>query len=116
MANPSDAANRRRSERVVLQMAVTVLAERPERTQIQEEARTMVVNAHGGLLKLQTELLAGQPLTLIHEKSGKRENARVIRIEQTGPDYFAVAFEFSRPAPNFWPIVFPPEDWGAKPS
>ncbi len=101
----------------MLQMAVTVLAETRERaTIVKEEARTLVVNAHGGLLKLQMELLTGQPLTLVHEKSGKRERARVSRIEQPSGDHYAVAFEFERPAPNFWPVVFPPDDWGAKSS
>jgi len=100
----------------MLQMAVTVLAETHERATIKEEARTLVVNAHGGLLKLQMELLAGQPLTLVHEKSGKRERARVVRIERPSGDHCTVAFEFERPAPNFWPVVFPPDDWGAKSS
>jgi len=116
MATPLNPVNRRRSERVMLQMAVTVLAETAERTPIREETTTLIVNAHGGLLKLQRELLTGQPLTLVHEKSGKRERAHVVRIEQPSPDYFAVAFEFERPAPNFWPVVFPPADWGAKAS
>jgi hypothetical protein len=100
----------------MLQMAVTVLAETRERTPLKEDARTLVVNAHGGLLKLQMELLTGQPLTLVHEKSGKRERAHVVRVEQPTPEYFAVAFEFERPAPDFWPVVFPPDDWGSKPS
>jgi hypothetical protein len=96
-------------------MAITVIAETRERVAQQEEARTLVVNAHGGLMRIQMELLTGQPLTLVREKSGKREKARVVRVEQPG-DYYAVAFEFERPAPNFWPVVFPPEDWGAKPA
>jgi len=100
----------------MLQMAVTVLAETRDRRPIKEDARTLIVNAHGGLLKLQVELLTGQPLTLVHEKSGKRERARVVRVEQPSPEYFAVAFEFERPSPDFWPVVFPPDDWGAKPS
>ena len=116
MTTPPEASNRRRSERVVLQMAVTVIAETAERVERHEEARTLVVNAHGGLIKLQMELLAGQPLTLVHEKSGKREKGHVVRIEQPTGDYYAVAFEFDQPAPNFWPVVFPPADWRAKPA
>jgi hypothetical protein len=100
----------------MLQMAITVLAETPERTTIKEETHTLVVNAHGGLMKLKAELLSGQPLTLVNPKSGKQEKAHVVRIDQPSPDYFAVAFEFDRPSPNFWPVVFPPEDWSAKPS
>jgi hypothetical protein len=116
MTTPPNVANQRRSERVMLQMAVVVLAETRDRKPVREDARTLVVNAHGGLLKLEMELLTGQPLTLVHEKSGKREQAHVVRVEQPSPDYFAVAFEFERPAPNFWPVVFPPDDWCRKPS
>lgn len=106
-----EVANRRRSERVMIQLAVTVLAETPERVKVREEASTLVVNAHGGLLKLKMELLAGQPLTLINPKNGIKQSCRVVRIEQPSPDYFAVAFEFDHPSPKFWPIVFPPKDW-----
>lgn len=98
----------------MLQVPIKVLAETPDRKPIAEDAHTLVVNAHGGLLKLRMEVLAGQPLTLVDPKRGKREKAHVIRIEQPSPDYYAVAFEFERPSPDFWPIVFPPDNWGAK--
>jgi hypothetical protein len=32
-------------------------------------------------------------------------------VEDAGLEYYNVAFEFARPAPKFWPIVFPPADW-----
>ena len=83
----------------MIQLAVTVLAETPERVKIKEEASTLVVNAHGGLLKLRMELMAGQPLTLINPQNGIRQSCRVLRIEQPSPDYFAVAFEFDHPSP-----------------
>ena len=98
----------------MLQVAVTVLAETPEHEEVREDTQTLVVNAHGGLIKLKTELYSGQPLTLINPRSGKQEKGHVVRIEQPSPDYYAVAFEFERPAPNFWPVVFPPSDWGAE--
>lgn len=106
-------ANRRRSERVILQVPVTVLTETHEREQVQEQTQTLVVNAHGGLLKLKMEVLAGQPLVLVNSK-GQQEQCHVVRIDQPSPDYFAVAFQFDEPAPLFWPVTFPPADWGAK--
>ena len=105
-------ANRRRSERVMLQIPVIVVAETRERVQVKEEAQTLVVNAHGGLLKVKMELLAGQPMLLVNSTNGLEQSCRVVRIEQTSQDYFAVAFEFDRPSPKFWPVVFPPADWG----
>lgn len=109
-ANP---VNRRRSERVMLQVPVTVMTETHEREQVMEETQTLVVNAHGGLLKLKMEVLAGQPFVLVNPR-GVQEQCHVVRIDQPSPDYFAVAFEFDEPAPMFWPVSFPPEDWGAK--
>ena len=109
---PSDASNRRRSERVMLQIPIVVLAQTPERVPVEEETHTLVVNAHGGLLKLKMELLQGQPIILSNPQTGAEQSCRVVRIDQPSPDYFAVAFEFDRPAPKFWPVTFPPSDWG----
>ena len=106
-------ANRRRSERVMLQVPVTVLTETSEREQVREDAHTLVVNAHGGLLKLKMEVLAGQPLVLVNSK-GVQEQCHVVRIDQPSPDYCAVAFQFDDPSPMFWPVTFPPADWNAK--
>ncbi|HTQ63004.1 MAG TPA: PilZ domain-containing protein [Candidatus Solibacter sp.] len=109
--SPSDGINRRRSERVMLQIPITVFAETPDRAQMQEDTHTLVVNAHGGLMKLKMELLQGQPINLQNPQTGAKQSCRVVRIDQPSPDYFAVAFEFDRPAPKFWPVVFPPSDW-----
>ena len=38
-------------------------------------------------------------------------SCRVVRTEDEGMEFYKVAFEFDRPAPNFWPVVFPPADW-----
>ena len=109
---PSAPQNRRRSERVMLQVPIVVVAESPEGAELREETLTLVVNAHGGLLKLGMEVVAGQPMTLINPKTGASEDCKVIRVDNPPGGHFAVAFEFDRPSPQFWPIVFPPADWG----
>jgi len=105
--------NRRRSERVILQMKVTVIAEDVQRRPRQEEARTLVVNAHGGLLKMKLDVHVGQPMRLVNPQIGVEQNCRVVRVEDTSPEFFSVAFEFDQPNPKFWPVVFPPSDWDA---
>jgi hypothetical protein len=105
--------NRRRSERVVLRLHVHVVAENEERKQIQEKAETQVVNAHGGLLRMQQHLHVGQSFLLSNPQTGSEMSCRVVRTEEDGLEFYRVAFEFDRPAPHFWPIVFPPADWGA---
>lgn len=108
----TDPQNRRRSKRVMLQVPVVVVTHPPEGPELREEAHTLVVNAHGGLLKLHMEVVAGQPMILINPMTGVQETCRVIRVENPPGGHSAVAFEFDRPAPQFWPIVFPPADWG----
>ena len=98
---PSDAANRRRSERVMLQIPVKVLAETPDSVHVEENTHTLVVNAHGGLMRLKAELLVGQPFILVNPQSGIEQSCRVVRVDQPSADYFAVAFEFDFPAPKF---------------
>ena len=60
-ANP---ANRRRSERVMLQIPVVVQAKTRDGKDVRENTQTVVVNAHGGLLKLKMEVKTGQPASL----------------------------------------------------
>jgi hypothetical protein len=111
LVSDADPSNRRRSERVMLQIRITVIAETRDRVQVQENTHTLVVNAHGGLIKLKMDLLAGQPIILVNPQTGVEESGHVVRIDQPSPDYFAVAFEFELPSPKFWPVVFPPKDW-----
>lgn len=107
-------ANRRRSERVMLQVPVVVQVNGRDGKKVEEETQTSVVNAHGGLIKLQMEIKTGQPILLINPKTKVQQSCRVVRVETSLGGQSAVAFEFDQPAPQFWPIVFPPADWSAK--
>lgn len=109
----SNPTNRRRSERVMLRMRLTVIAEDTQRKRQQIEALTQVVNAHGGLMKIQMELHVGQPMLLVNPQNKVEQRCRAVRIDDTAEGDFAIAFEFDSPNPKFWPVVFPPEDWHA---
>jgi hypothetical protein len=105
--------NRRRSERVMLQMKITVIADDVEHKPRREEALTLIVNAHGGLLKLKMSVHVGQPMRLVNPQNRVEQNCRVVRVEDASPESYSVAFEFDQPDPKFWPVVFPPSDWDA---
>ena len=109
----SDPTNRRRSERVMLQVPVVVQTRTRDGQEIREKTHTVIVNAHGGLMKLRMAVQAGQPILLINEKAQAQQGCRVVRVETSDGGLSAVAFEFDQPAPQFWPIVFPPADWAA---
>jgi hypothetical protein len=110
----SDPQNRRRSQRVMLQVTVLVRAEMIEGRCLQAQAFTLVVNAHGGLLESSMKLACNQKITLINPQSGKMVGCRVVRVERPSEGNYTIAFEFDERSPQFWPITFPPEDWGVK--
>ena len=72
-----------------------------------------VVNAHGGLMKMKMELHVGQPMMLLNPQNKVEQSCRVVRVDDTPEGDYSVAFEFDKPNPKFWPVVFPPEDWNA---
>jgi hypothetical protein len=78
-----------------------------------EPTFTQVVNAHGGLLTLRMELLAEQEFLLKNLKTGMSRRCGVVRTEKSANNEFLIAFQFATPAPDFWPITFPPKDWQA---
>jgi hypothetical protein len=108
-----NATNRRRSQRVVLQVAVLVKANTPDGKRVPVQGLTLVVNAHGGLLQSPLSLASHQKITLVNPQSGKEVGCRVVRAERASSELVTVAFEFDEPTAKFWPISFPPEDWGA---
>ena len=103
--------NRRRSERVVLRVPVMLSAIMPGGKRISIESKTLVVNAHGGLLDVGLELVRGQQIHLSNLKTEMVTTGRVLRVEGSEEGRFSVAFEFESPAPHFWPVNFPPVDW-----
>jgi hypothetical protein len=107
---------KRRSVRVILAIRLYLVTTTALGETIQAEALTVAVNAHGGLLKVRADLLPGQPLTLINPKSKAEEKCRTVKTEDLSNGEFAVAFEFDRPSPEFWPVSFPPSDWVLAPS
>jgi hypothetical protein len=110
--NNADPRNRRRSQRVLLQVAVFITAEMPGGNRVRAQAFTQVVNAHGGFLDASFRMTVGQRITLINPQSGKQVGCRVVRVDKPSDGNFPTAFEFDERNPHFWPISFPPVDWG----
>jgi hypothetical protein len=102
---------RRRSERVLLQIRVIVETTTDEGRWVRLDAFTLVVNAHGGLLELALKLAKGQKMVLMNPVLGVQEPCRVVDTRRSQDAHFTVAFEFDSPAPQFWPISFPPANW-----
>ena len=117
-------ANRRRSQRVILSVPVSVSGTGPKGN-FTEETKTLVVNAHGALLTLAAKMTQGQQLELKSASNPEPQSCKVVYNGPTVQGQTQVGVEFLKPAPHFWHVAFPPENWtpvpedgekGAKPS
>jgi hypothetical protein len=87
---------RRRSMRVLLSVPVVLSGIGTDGKKFEEETRTLVVNAHGALIAIITPLRADQ---------------RVVYTGNVQAGKTQMGLEFVKPAPTFWQIDFPPDDW-----
>ena len=102
--------NRRRSQRVLLQVAVLVRTDMPGGKRLQIQAFTLVVNAHGALIALAMNVHPNELLAIKNSNSAEVKQSRVVLVGE-GASRSEVAIEFTEPAPRFWHIDFPPADW-----
>jgi hypothetical protein len=70
-----------------------------------------VANAHGGLILLAAPVVLGQKLLLTNPKNMLEVQAKVAYLGRTENGKQEVGVGFLEPAPRFWHIHFPPEDW-----
>jgi hypothetical protein len=82
-------------------------------TLISEEAETIVVNAHGALVRLNSVPPLGQKLTLQNTPVNQTQEAVVVFVGKAAAKdgKFSVGVEFTKPNASFWLVSFPPEDW-----
>lgn len=106
---------KRRSQRIELNVPVVVHRPSQGGSRFYERTETLVVNAHGALIALQENVAPNQSLLMQNVDGGEQKECRVIyvRKELAGPT--KVAVEFTRAAPSFWRIAYPPADWIASP-
>jgi PilZ domain len=103
-------ANRRRSQRVILSVPVNVSGESPK-GKFTEETKTLVVNAHGALITLAAKVSQGQQLELKSASNPEPQTCKVVYIGPAVQGQTQVGVEFTKPAPLFWHVAFPPENW-----
>ena len=106
--------NQRRSQRVMLSVRILVGGDRHDGKKFSEEAETSVVNAHGALIFLAEPVKLGQSLSVQNIKSHQELHAEVVDIGAVFDGRFEVGIEFLEPAPRFWRVAFPPEDWSPR--
>ena len=103
--------NRRRSQRVILSMPVTVRTEDgPRDASFEEATQTLVVNVHGALVALAGKVEKGQTLRLINRTTREERLCHVMYVGPVTDGKAQIGVGFNDPSPDFWRIAFPPED------
>jgi len=82
-----------------------------DKTPFTEETVTLVVNAHGALVRLDAETQLGQTVVLQIVSTNETQEAKVVYMSEGKHAKFYVGIELSKPNPLFWHVSFPPEDW-----
>jgi len=109
-------ARLRRSQRVVLSIPITVSAETAALGMLEEDTHTLVINANGALIAMEAELLPGQQLQIKNRLTSEQQLCHVIHVGPKVEGKIQMGIEFTQPAPRFWHMTFPPEDWSGIPS
>jgi hypothetical protein len=105
------AANRRRSQRVLMTVPVRVSGQIGAALPFEEETHTRAISAHGALVLVSTQVYRGQRLTLSNVQTRAALECVVAHIDRRQGQHPHVGVEFMLPNPMFWHVAFPPKDW-----
>lgn len=103
-------AGRRRSDRVMLSIAIEVVATDLSGTRFTESSRTEMVSRHGASIVLTKQVSLEQTVTVRRRVLDVNITARILGqlgIRNGGPVY---GIAFAEDAPDFWGIFFPPAE------
>ena len=76
----------------------------------EEEAETLSINAHGGLVLLATRVLADLKLVLKHQQTHEEQECIVAYLGPAQEGKVQVGLKFTHPNPSFWRAASPRED------
>jgi hypothetical protein len=105
---------RRRSQRVLMQVAVRVRGKDSQNHAFEEETETLAINAHGALILVNARVTSGSKISMQHKRTQEEQECHVVFLGPVRGGRAEVGLEFSEPCPAFWRVAFPPEDWTSK--
>ena len=104
----------RRSTRVFMSVRVVVSGKNLMGKKFSEACRTIVINAHGGLVFLNQELADGAMLVISNPLTQEELECRVVFLGELGDKGMRVGLEFLTPSPHFWGVEFTQKEWVEK--
>ncbi len=95
-------AERRRARRINAEIPIFVYGYTRRNAPFCEEACTITINAHGGLISMRTAVQPGQRLLVTNEGNESTQECVVVSVGSLLARHVPVAFEFAGPVPQFW--------------
>ena len=92
---------RRRTSRLRVQVPLFVYGYTGDNP-FHEEACTVEINTHGGLISMQTAVRPGQKLLVMNKADESSQQCVVLSVRVRQERAFDVGFEFPAPLPQFW--------------
>jgi hypothetical protein len=102
---------KRRSLRVHIAIPLLVRGGGNGTPTFEEDTSTVLVSAHGCMIRLAHKVERTQKITIINKQTAEELVCSVTFLGQTEGGKMEVGLEFAEPSPVFWRIGFPPEDW-----
>jgi len=109
------AADRRKSQRIFLNVPVRVMGNNTSGISFAEETHTIKVSADGCSVPLSAPVNKGQYVTLMNIRTKATMECVIVRIEQSSDGQHEIGMSFLLPNKKFWQVSFPPVDWLADP-
>lgn len=111
---PSTSGARRRSQRVLMQVAIRLRGADAQGQNFEEFTETLAINAHGALVLITARVTSGSVVHMRHNKTEEEQECHVVFLGPVRGGKAEIGLEFSVPRPAFWRVAFPPEDWSPK--
>jgi hypothetical protein len=111
---PGHPMPRRRSQRVLMQVAVRVSGKDAQGNSFDEETETLAINAHGALILTSARVTSGSLVKMQHKGTKEEQECHVAFLGPVRAGKSEIGLEFSAPRPAFWRVAFPPEDWSPR--
>lgn len=97
-----------------MQVAIRIRGKDAQGNAFDEETQTLAINAHGALVLISARVTSGSKMMMHHKHTNEEQECHVAFLGPVRSGKAEIGLEFSTPRPDFWRVVFPPEDWTPK--
>src|ERR1700687_2209215 len=111
---PMHAGARRRSQRVLMQVAIRIRGKDAQGKDFEEITESLAINAHGALVLLGARLTSADAAHMRRDTTEEEQECDVASLGPVRGGKAEIGLEFTAPRPAFWRVAFPPEDWSPK--